>query len=48
MCMEGSKEVLIKTYEFDPQRLYLWKKQNKTLQNLEELYNHVKALWDKT
>ena len=34
--MEGSKEVLIKTYEYDPQILYLWKKKKKkkkTLQN---------------
>ena len=34
MNVEGSKEVLIKTYEYDPQILYLCKKKNKKkLQN---------------
>ena len=29
MNVEGSKEVLIKTYEYDPQILYLCKKKKK-------------------
>ena len=33
MNVEGSKEVLIKTYEYDPQILYLCQKTNKTKQN---------------
>ena len=47
MNVEGSKEVLIKTYEYDPQILYLCQKkktkQNKNITKLRS-YNHVKAL----
>ena len=44
MNVEGSKEVLIKTYEYDPQILYLCQKKNIT--KLRS-YNHVKALWNR-
>ena len=38
MNVEGSKEVLIKTYEYDPQILYLCKKKKKkTKQNQEAI-----------
>ena len=48
MNVEGLKEVLIKTYEYDPQILYLCQKtkQNKNITKLRS-YNNVKALWDK-
>ena len=44
MNVEGSKEVLIKTYEYDPQILYLCQKtnKNKTKQNKTKHYKTKK------